>query len=88
MFSRKLTRPLAAAAAAIAIAGGAYGIVGATAGNGSACSTATTPPRQHQPCPAAGVPTLGPDRPQGDIRHGRQRVQVELHAHRRQRVRR
>jgi hypothetical protein len=44
MFSRRLTRPIAIAAAAIAIAGGAYGIVGATAGNGSGAATTTTSP--------------------------------------------
>jgi len=40
MFSRKLTKPIAIGAMAIAIAGGAYGIVNATASNGA--STATT----------------------------------------------
>jgi Domain of unknown function (DUF5666) len=40
MFSRRLTRPIAIGATAIAIAGGAYGIVSATASNSS--STATT----------------------------------------------
>jgi hypothetical protein len=38
MFSRKLTRAIAAGAAAIAIAGGAYGIVDATSGSGSAAA--------------------------------------------------
>ena len=68
MFSRKLTRPLAVAAAAIALAGGAYGIVDATAGNGSASSTATTPLRRHQGdrLSAEEDPTLAPDRPQGE----------------------
>jgi cytochrome c-type biogenesis protein CcmE len=43
MFSRKLTRLIAIGAAAVAIGGGAYGIVSATAGNGSgAAATATS----------------------------------------------
>jgi hypothetical protein len=40
MFSQKLNRPIALVAVAIAVGGGAYGIIGATAGNGS--GTATT----------------------------------------------
>jgi hypothetical protein len=39
MFSRTLTRPIAIGAAAVAIAGGAYGIVNATASNGSGTTT-------------------------------------------------
>jgi hypothetical protein len=42
MFSGRPTRLIAIGAAAIAIAGGAYGIVGATAGNGSGTATAAT----------------------------------------------
>jgi hypothetical protein len=42
MFSRKLTRPFAVAAAAIAIGGGAYGIVSATASTGSGTVTTAT----------------------------------------------
>src|SRR5579862_7040649 len=42
MFSRNLTRPLAVAVAAMALGGGAYGIVNATAGNGSGSTTAAT----------------------------------------------
>jgi hypothetical protein len=42
MFSRKLTRPIAVAAAAIAIGGGAYGIISATASNGSGAATTAT----------------------------------------------
>jgi hypothetical protein len=42
MFPQKLTRPLAIGAAAIAIGGGAYGIVSATASTGSAGPTATS----------------------------------------------
>ncbi len=50
MFARKRTRPIAVAAAALAIGGGAYGIAGATASNGSA--TATT--AATQPGPRSG----------------------------------
>jgi hypothetical protein len=39
MFSQKLNRPIALVAAAIAVGGGAYGIIGATAGNGSGTTT-------------------------------------------------
>jgi hypothetical protein len=42
MFSGRLTRSIAIGAAAVAIAGGAYGIVSATAGNGSGPATAST----------------------------------------------
>jgi hypothetical protein len=42
MFSRRLTRSIAAGVAAIAIAGGAYGIVSATANSGSGTATAAT----------------------------------------------
>jgi hypothetical protein len=44
MFSRKLNRPIALVAAAIAVGGGAYGIIGATAGNdsGTASSSSAT----------------------------------------------
>jgi hypothetical protein len=41
MFSRKLTRFLAIGATAIAIGGGAYGVVSATAGGGSGTATAS-----------------------------------------------
>ena len=43
MFSRKLTRSIVAGAAAIAVAGGSYGIVSATSGSGSAAAASTTP---------------------------------------------
>ena len=43
MFSRKLIRPIAIAAAAIAIGGGAHGIVSATASNGSATAASHVP---------------------------------------------
>jgi len=42
MLSRRLIRPIAAGSAALAIGAGAYGIVGATAGSGSAAATAAT----------------------------------------------
>jgi hypothetical protein len=42
MFSRKLINPIAVVAAAIAVGGGAYGIIGATAGNGSVTATAAS----------------------------------------------
>jgi hypothetical protein len=51
MLSRRLTRPIAVAAAALAIGGGAYGIVSATAGNGSAAATAATTTPTGRPAP-------------------------------------
>jgi hypothetical protein len=42
MLPRKLTRFIAAGAAAIAIGGGAYGIVSATASSGSGTASTTT----------------------------------------------
>jgi hypothetical protein len=42
MFSRRLTRSIAVATTAVAIGGGAYGIVSATAGNGTGTATTTT----------------------------------------------
>jgi hypothetical protein len=44
MFSGRLTRIIAIMATAIAIGGGAYGIVSATAGNNPGTSTTATPP--------------------------------------------
>jgi hypothetical protein len=43
MFSRKLTKLLAIGTAVIALAGGSYGIVSATASTGSGAATATAP---------------------------------------------
>ena len=43
MVSRKLTRSIVAGAAAIAVAGGSYGIVSATSGSGSAAAASTSP---------------------------------------------
>src|ERR1700693_5883081 len=44
MFSRRLTRFIAIGATAVAIGGGAYGIVSATATNGSGITTTATSP--------------------------------------------
>ena len=54
MFCGRLTRSVAIGATAIAIAGGAYGIVNATAGNGSGTGTSTTPTTA-----TSGRPVLG-----------------------------
>ena len=56
MFTRKLTRPIAVAAAAIAIGGGAYGIVSATAPNSSGTVTTAASPAatSRQPVPGRG----------------------------------
>ena len=45
MFSRRLSRPIALAAAAIAVGGSAYGIVSATASSGSAAASTASAPR-------------------------------------------
>ena len=52
MFSRKLTRSIVVGAAAIAVAGGSYGIVSATSGGGTAA--ASTTPAAGSSSPAAG----------------------------------
>jgi hypothetical protein len=49
MLSRRLTKSIAVGATALAIGGGAYGIVSATASNGSATATAATAPPSAQP---------------------------------------
>jgi hypothetical protein len=54
MFSRRLTKSIAAGAVALAIGGGAYGIVSATAGNSSATTTAATAPPLGQPAFRSG----------------------------------
>jgi hypothetical protein len=56
MFSRRLTRSIAVGAAAVAIEGGAYGILGANAGNGTGTAPTTTPPSTttEQPMPGGG----------------------------------
>jgi hypothetical protein len=43
MFSRRLTRPIAVALAAVAVGGGAYGIFSATGNSGSAAASAARP---------------------------------------------
>jgi hypothetical protein len=59
MFSRKLTRPTAVVAAAIAVGGGAYGIVKATSSSNSGAASAATanviPFHRGQPSPAKVV---------------------------------
>src|ERR1700675_4191451 len=64
MFSQKLNRPIALVAAAIVVGGGAYGIIGATAGNGAgtattASSSSATPGRPVSG-PAGSNPRSGP----------------------------
>jgi hypothetical protein len=56
MFSRKLTKLLAIGATAIAVGGGAYGIVGATAstGSGTATSASSTSATSGQRVPGSG----------------------------------
>jgi hypothetical protein len=56
MFSQKLKRPIALVAVAIVVGGGAYGIVGATAGNGSGTATTAASPSatSGQPVPGGG----------------------------------
>jgi hypothetical protein len=54
MFSRRLTRSVAIGATAIAIGGGAYGIVSATASNGSGTATAATSPSATSGQPVSG----------------------------------
>ena len=54
MFSRRLTKSIALGAAALAIGGGAYGIVSATAGNGSAAATAATTSASRRPAYRSG----------------------------------
>ena len=54
MFSRRLTKSIALGAAALAIGGGAYGIVSATASNNSATATAATAPPTVQPAFRSG----------------------------------
>ena len=49
MFSRRLTKSIAVGAAGLAIAGGAYGILSATAGNSTATATTATAPPAEQP---------------------------------------
>ena len=91
MFSRRLTRSIAIGATAIAIGGGAYGIVSATASTrlGHRDSSRARPqPRQANAFRRRGIQRSVWTGRRGSIRHGRQRVHVGLHAYRHQRVRR
>jgi hypothetical protein len=54
MFSQKLIKPIALVAVAIAVGGGAYGIIGATAGNGSGTATTTSSSSATSAQPFAG----------------------------------
>ena len=54
MFSRRLTKSIALGAAALAIGGGAYGIVSATATTSSATATTATTPPAEQPAFRSG----------------------------------
>jgi hypothetical protein len=54
MLSQKLIKPIAVVAAAIAVGGGAYGIIGATAGNGSGTATTTSSSSATSAQPFAG----------------------------------
>jgi hypothetical protein len=54
MLSQKLIKPIAVVAAAIAVGGGAYGIIGATAGNGSGTATTTSSSSATSAQPLAG----------------------------------
>jgi hypothetical protein len=68
MFSQRLTKSIAIGATVIAIGGGAYGIVSATASTGSGSSTtaSSTYAIAAQHIPGSGDRTLGLDRPQAD----------------------
>ena len=54
MFSQKLNRPIALAAVAIVVGGGAYGIVSASAGNSSGTATTASPSPATSAQPVAG----------------------------------
>jgi len=54
MFSQKLIKPIALVAAAIAVGGGAYGIIGAAAGNGSGTGTTASSSSATSAQPLAG----------------------------------
>src|SRR6476646_6056236 len=61
MFSRRFSRPIALAAIAVAVGGGAYGIVSATAsGSSAADGTGTTTTGAPQSGPAGGGARSGP----------------------------
>ena len=54
MFSQKLNRPIALVAAAVVVGAGAYGIVGATAGNGAGTATTASSSSSTSGQPVAG----------------------------------
>src|SRR5438105_4061044 len=56
MSSRRLTMSVAIGATAVALGGGAYGLINATAGNGSGTTTTATSPsaRSGRPVPGSG----------------------------------
>jgi hypothetical protein len=54
MFSQKLNRPIALGAVAIVVGGGIYGILSATAGNGSGTATTASPSSATSAQPVAG----------------------------------
>jgi hypothetical protein len=67
MSSRKLTRSLAAGAAAIAVAIGGYAIVNSNSGNGASATASAAPPAQSaQASPAAPNSSGGPS-PAGQV---------------------
>ena len=68
MSSRKVTRSIIVGVAAIAVAGGSYGIVSAATGSSPAAASTTAPAPLAVPHPAAEDPTPGPGRPPGDQR--------------------
>jgi hypothetical protein len=61
MFSQKLNRPIALVAAAVVVGGGAYGIVSATAGNGSGTATTSSPAISGQPVAGGGGSNARPE---------------------------
>ena len=80
MSSRKVTRSIIVGVAAIAVAGGSYGIVSATSSSSpAAASTSTSRAPLAVPHPAAEDPTPGPGRPRGISGHGQQPVRVGIH---------
>jgi len=83
MLSQKLIKPIALVAAAIAVGGGAYGIIGATAGNGSGAATtasSSSATSSATPCrPRRRIQRSIRTGRRGINRHGQQRVQVEFH---------
>ena len=54
MLSQRLNRPIALASAVIVVGGGAYAIIGATAGNGAGTATTALPSSANSRQPVAG----------------------------------